>query len=524
MNEETDQKKSIIDSKNNQNPESSLERSPKNQDNENELFKRDQIETIVKEKIAEQRSLETILRLQFDDYTKKIDKKVAFFGSLIMLGVIIISFFGYQGVKELTKSQIEKQLSEKLVTPEIHKSVAEALEKETELFITKQIKPLNIRVDEIKNNVSNLESVTQSIAPELKRELRTSLQKQTDEFTKNQINPLKETTQNIKKNLDFAKQESKTLSTQMKSAQLESKKLSGETTALKLFFDARQGDSHAFDQLVEFSKEGQTRKAKLSKSLVDDLNLYYEEYKYAIAPRRNIISKKTNKYYRMPAEYLHEILFDKKQSVLMKRAVLNDIGQRNFKYFVEELVNIVKQKDVNLKVSCRAVSTLQDLTKHIFSDSPPFADVETWWDSEGKFNPAYKSPFNKYSKAKQLYRQNNLDGALKNLEDLTSKYKGLCVSQSQIGAIYLKKDNIEKAKTHFKIAATECDGMVKNNLVYANILYKDGNKKELIDLIKKTLPYVDSETMFEINVRDKFKGLISKEEFDKIFKLGTYNH
>ena len=160
----------------------------------------------------------------------------------ISIIISILGFFGYQGIINLTKSQIEKQLREKLVTPEIEKSVADALEKETELFITKQIEPLNIRMDEIKNDVSNLELLTQSIAPELKKELKSSLQKQTHEFNKNHINPLKLTTKNIKNDLKRLKklaasieplenrvqgltQNVRDTTQQMKFAQIESKKL-----------------------------------------------------------------------------------------------------------------------------------------------------------------------------------------------------------------------------------------------------------------------------------------------------------
>lgn len=518
MNEKTDQDKDKIESENDQHSKKSSTEKSKNQDIHGELRNRDQIEAIVKEKLDEHRSLETILRLQFEDYTKKFDKNVKFIVGLIMLAITVVSFFGYQGVKDLTKSQVEKQLAEKLVTPEIHKSVADALEKETELFITKQIKPLDTRMDEIKNNVSNLESLTKSIAPELKKELKSSLQKQTKEFTENHINPLKLTTHKINKELNSAKKESETLSTQIKSARIQSEKLSDETTALKLFFDARQGDREAFNQLTEFSKDDQTRKGKLSKSLIDDLNLYYEEYKYALAPRQTIINMKTRKYYRIPAERLHKYLFEKEQTIAMKRAAMNDIKKRNFKYFVEDLVKIVQQKDINLKVLCRAVSTLQDLTNHAFLDHPPFTDVKTWWDTEGKFNPAYISPFDQLSKARQLMKKNDNDEALKILEDITSKCKGLYLSHAIIAAIYLKKNNKEKAKEHLKIVAAECDSEPKINLAYANLLYKDREKNALIDLIKNTLPYIESETMFEFTVKDKFGDLISQEEFKKIFK------
>lgn len=518
MNEETDQDKDKIESENDQLSNKSSTEKSENQDNHGELRNRDKIAAIVKDELNEQRSLETILRLQFEDYKTSIDRKIASYIVGISIIISILGFFGYQGIKDLTKSQIEKQLAEKLVTPEIHKSVADALEKETELFISNQIKPLDTRMDEVKNDVSNLESLTKSIAPELKKELRSSLQKQTNEFTENHINPLKLTTQKIKKELILAKQESKTLSTQMKSAQIESKKLSDETTALKLFFGARQGDREAFNQLTKFSKYDQTSKGKLSRTLIDDLNLYYEEYKYALAPRQNIISKKTKKYYRIPAERLHIYLFEKVQPIAMKRAAMNDIRKRNFKYFVEDLVNIVQQKDINLKVLCRAVSTLQDMTKHTFLDHPPFTDVKTWWDTEGKFNPAYKSPFDQLSKAQQLIEKKNNDEALQILKDITSKCNGLCVSHARIAAIYLKKNNKEKAKEHLKIVATECDSETKINLVYAKLLYKDREKDALIDLIKRTWPYVESETMFEITVKEKFGDLISQEEFKKIFK------
>jgi len=343
-------------------------------------------------------------------------------------------------------------------------------------------------------------------------------QKQTNEFTENHIAPLKLTTQNIKKDLNSAKQESKTLSEKMKTAQIESKKLSDENETLKLFFDARQGDRTAFNRLTEFSKDDQTRKGKLSKSLIDDLNLYYEDYKYALAPRKTIINLKTQKYWKIPAERLHGILYGKEQPIAMKRAAINDINKRGFKYFIEDLVSIVQQENANLKVSCRAVSTLQQITKHNFSDYPPFADVKTWWETEGKLNPAYQSPFGQLSKAQQLIEKSNINGALQILEDITSKDNGLCLSHSRIAALYLKKNNKEKAKEHLKIVTTECDSETKINLIYANLLYKDGEKDALINLIKKTLPHVESETMFEITVKDKFGDLISQEEFKKIFK------
>jgi len=175
MNEEIDQDK--IENENDQHSKKSSTEKSKNKDNHGELRNRDQIVAIVKDELNEQRSLETILRLQFEDYKTSIDRKIASYIVGISIIISILGFFGYQGIKDLTRSQIEKQLIEKLVTPEIQKSVADALEKETDIFITKQIDPLNIRMDEVKNDVSNLESLTKSIAPELKKELKSSLQK-----------------------------------------------------------------------------------------------------------------------------------------------------------------------------------------------------------------------------------------------------------------------------------------------------------------------------------------------------------
>lgn len=124
----------------------------------------EQIQKLISEKLAEQRSLETLLRIQFSDLKTDFKHNVRKWGYRLSIFLAILGIIGYPTIAGFIRSQVASQLQSKLITPEVEKTVRKALEDQTKDFVSDKINPLNQQITQMKNDLTKLESMTKSIS------------------------------------------------------------------------------------------------------------------------------------------------------------------------------------------------------------------------------------------------------------------------------------------------------------------------------------------------------------------------
>jgi hypothetical protein len=414
---------------------------------------------MVEKKLEQQRSLETLLLTKFKSLEDEIWRKNRRY--VLAFGIIlgILGVFGYREIQQAVRSQLEKQL----VKPEIDNMVKTVLKERTEKFVVEKMQPLT-------------------------------------------------------ENIGSSNIELKHLNTELKNATAELKAMSKQFNILRLFYNSRLGSRPSYEALTDASQEMKDEIGIFALSLLEDLNSYYEEFKHSFG-ERVIIHKVTGKRYKIPAE---EIYFSylKHEDPLNRQAGANEAGSRGYKYFVEDLVNIV-DKDQDLKVQARAVRAIEKLSGEKFAHQPPYApDILTWWQNTGQTNDAFKSPFSKLEQVDMLLKTGQSQEALDILEDITKGRKGLGKSHYFAARIHLQKGNTEKGKDHLRMVEEECEGINEALFLYVKLFLKEGNKGRAIELLQKVKPFVDN--FGEKVLQDPLlKELQDQKDFKKLLKLDS---
>lgn len=211
----------------------------------------------------------------------------------------------------------------------------------------------------------------------------------------------------------------------------------------------------------------------------------------------------------------------------MREAYINEIGERNFKYFVQDLVKIARD-DPNLKVACRAEAIIEKLTEEKFEDFPPYNEVQRWWDEKGKKDVKYSNSLHRLSEVPKKFGIEEFDSIIPLFEKIINSQQGMCRSHSSIAEMYLSKhDNLsklskgdkDKAKEHLKIAIEECDGQNHAIFRYASLLYDEGKKSDVIGMLSKAKPYVPDVIAFEKLCRSTFPNITNEDGFKKLFEV-----
>jgi hypothetical protein len=434
------------------------------------------LDQLITQKLQEQRSLETLLRTQFSQYQSSINGRLAFYGTFIMVVIGIISVFGYSSIKDFLRSQIGTQLEAKLVTPEVNKTVKDALDIQTKDFVVERINPLKESLGNIRADLDNLQSTAKMIGP-----------------------------------LDRSVKE---LSADTRSAKTDVRNVSGETATLGLYYDVRRGERSALDQLITIAKEDSSQRGVLAKSLLSDANLFFQDYKYGLVQRQTA-NLKTRQHVRPSAEELGNRMYKDKDST-NREAMVNEIAGRGMHYFVQDLVNVARD-DPNLKVACRAAKAIETLTGEHFEDYPPYHEIQGWWDKTGSKDTKYMNSLRRLDELPALWEKKEFDKALSLLNEVSNSKSGMCYSHSMIARIYLTQGDKDKAKQHLTIATGECDEQTDAMMLDAQLLYEEGKRKEVIDIISKIKSYINDPVAFEKQCRSSFPNIVNEEGFKNLF-------
>ena len=111
------------------------------------------VESIVDRKVEKQRSLEILLRQETQNIQTSISERFKLYGVLVTAILFLLGFLGYHLIKETVVTQVEN----KLIEPEVNKTVSKSIEKESRRFIEEKISPLNKEVFNIKSGVDTIE-------------------------------------------------------------------------------------------------------------------------------------------------------------------------------------------------------------------------------------------------------------------------------------------------------------------------------------------------------------------------------
>jgi hypothetical protein len=288
-----------------------------------------------------------------------------------------------------------------------------------------------------------------------------------------------------------------------------------ETATLAIYYNARGGDRSAFNDLKELAKKGGNQNKILAKSLLDDANLYFLDYKNSFQ-RQMIIDEKTRIHFRPAAEDLYKWIHNN-EDPLFREASINEIATRKLKYFVEDLVKIVRD-DSNLKVACCAAKALEILTGEHFEDYPPYDQIQSWWQRIGKKDKKYEYPLKQLNGLEGQVGTKDGDKAVATIEEILNSTDGMCITHANIAEAHMIMGDKDKAKRHFKIAGEQCDKQIYAMMRYATLLYSEGQKDEVIDILLKIKTWIKDESAFKKDCRSKFPNMVSDERFRKLLE------
>lgn len=282
-----------------------------------------------------------------------------------------------------------------------------------------------------------------------------------------------------------------------------------------LYYKVKGGDRSALNDLIRLANQSAGREGMIAKSLLDDVNLYFQDHKYSLLQQK-VINNVTKNYFRVSAETMYDGIYNNKDAA-MREAYINEIANRNLQYFVRDLVKITAD-DPNLKVACRAEKSIETLTGKTFENYPPYNEVQRWWGKEGNKDNKYSNSIHRLKEIPTRFGEKEFDSVLVILKEVIDSRQDMCQSHASIAEIYLVKGEKNTAKEHLKIATEQCDDQFLAKVRYASLLYQEGKQSEAIDMLSKIKPFIDDLTAFERDCRSLFPHIINEDEFKKIFK------
>jgi len=307
-----------------------------------------QIEKLISEKLAEHRSLEILLRTQFSELKQSIHRERVIFGSIGLVILAIMGFFGYQTIAQYIKSQVGSQVESKLITPEVEKTVRKALEDKTKDFVSDKINPLNQKITEMKNDLAKLEPLAKSI----------------DSISVN--------VQQLKGKLDTAENDLKKLSDAQTRLQTMVAKSEDLLRAGNLSILARNGSGEAYDQLMILARSTQNPDIRMLG--ITTQNQLFLEMNQPFYSARQFKEKKSN-------QELLKLLDD--SNPIIRKAAIDDLVALGDKSIVPRLLEKAEH-DPLILVRHAAFHGLQVLT----GEQIEALQIEQWkaWYEKNKSN------------------------------------------------------------------------------------------------------------------------------------------
>ena len=293
------------------------------------------------------------------------------------------------------------------------------------------------------------------------------------------------------------------------------KDMKEESATLALYYNARGGERSALSALIQLAKQGGGRKGTLVKSLLDDSNLYFRDYKYSLN-QQYIVDKATRKRYRPAAEQLYEMIY-KNESPLMREAAANDISDRKLDYLVQD-PSKGNPDDPNLKVACRT-RAIETLTGEFFEDYPPYSEVESWWLKTGSREKKYSNSLHRLHEVPTQIANEDTEKFIAFFEEVLDSRDGMCITQFNIGKLYLNIGDRKRAKQHLKKASEQCDNQIGAMYRYALVLYDEGKKDEVIDILSKMKPWVKDKEIFVKFYLSSFPNIANEKKAKTLFEV-----
>jgi len=309
-----------------------------------------------------------------------------------------------------------------------------------------------------------------------------------------------------------------TVSKDITNAKEDLSEINHDMTILQNFFSAKRGDRKGYNELMAAS---QKTNSFLASTLFTEVVESYRDFKRdmwnrsANAKIRRIMHAQTQQYFLSTAESLY-FGISKHPDPNQRQASITDIEERKLLYFVENLKNVATQDD-NVYVALCAVISLERMLGKSFGDLPPFQEVIDWWNTEGKTNVVYFSPFADIEKALKMSSQNKIE-SIKLYESCVSNRTGLSFSLYQLGALYVTIGDRSKAKESLRRATVESQGQTDAIILYALLLIAEGDQKLAIQKLKEAEPYMKN---FHDTIRtdSRFASLRTNALFRTLVRL-----
>jgi len=255
------------------------------------------------ERVLEQRmNLEILFSQRFSDLRSQLRDEInSHFRVYALIGLIvvsIISFFGYQIIRDSVARQVDKRFTE----PEVNNAVAKAMEKKSESFVATKIKPLEEHVQQLNKDIQAKQNELADVQAQLGQMLEIQ----------------------------------------------------------QLSIGARAGSRADYDKLLQLSKSEKANIQISSETAVRDLEYYFSADRFQLTGNRTLVDPKTRGQIFFSVEELAQELGN--QDTGLREAAVNLVADSKKKYFVGHLAEMLpKESNLRVCVRItRALQMLTD--------------------------------------------------------------------------------------------------------------------------------------------------------------------
>ena len=284
-----------------------------------------------------------------------------------------------------------------------------------------------------------------------------------------------------------------------------------------LYLGAVKGSRKDFDELAKSATTPSASEYELAKSRFDEIRGYYEQLKSRVLENRLVLVA-TGQTYTPYSEKLLYGIHGKDVPTKDRRAYVNKVGELRLRYFVEELITVIKE-DHDLTVAARAAKAVEDISGVTFTCVPPFTDVLGWWEKTGRKNTEYRSPF---PRIKELEEKSDLtsDELLDSYLEIVKDKKGLADARLKIADIYLEQGQYDKAIEQLKTNVSESDQHIESLILYATWLAKENKIEKAKAYYEQAMKFVKYPTRFRNILRKykKYEDLFPPDKLEELIK------
>ncbi len=217
---------------------------------------------------------------------------------------------------------------------------------------------------------------------------------------------------------------------------------------------------------------------------------------------------------RLTAEQVHWYFRSESHS-LQKRIHTKYVVERKLTYFVEDLVHLAIH-DPDLRVASSAVTALENITNMRFSSTPPYNEVQVWWQKQGNQIGDYRHPFHEQAEAYEQFLLNFenaklRDEALAKMREVINGRKGFGTLLAFLAVSKLDNNDLNAAIGYYERLWDECDGFLWDKLTYLSVLSESApiQAQRLLDELTDLFP--QNELSYQIAQNRYFRKALDND-------------